>query len=313
MNPYSYIMNNPLSGTDPSGYAEEPEEDEGPNKPLPGSVCGVDNKRCAGSVGGVIAHQVIKKTVKVSNEDVADLLAGLGKKGFKSETTEKGGKTTLVTFTGGTSGNGLQTTFNEEQLGKISGLFKDKDYAGAYDYITSQIEGLDSVDGDTKYWFEQAAGINRNDDTPANTFIRAFTKYGLAVDGIVATDEMLQGISDTIGRNVVGDVLRQGGIPKFNNLVTADIRVALGKGGQTIGGWGGSFYFWNLPFGSNGQTVGQLIQSDPHELGKFRRSLNHASKMTMMKHPVGGVGSMGRTLFKSDTWQAGWNYFIDPD
>ncbi|MDZ4115910.1 MAG: RHS repeat-associated core domain-containing protein, partial [Xanthomonadaceae bacterium] len=37
LNPYSYILNNPLAGTDPTGYAAEPE---------PGSICAVARTQC---------------------------------------------------------------------------------------------------------------------------------------------------------------------------------------------------------------------------------------------------------------------------
>ncbi|WP_152441846.1 hypothetical protein [Pseudoalteromonas sp. THAF3] len=165
----------------------------------------------------------------------------------------------------------LQASFNDEQLGNIAGFFKDEDYGGAYGYILGEVQGLDGVGADvTKYWFEKTIEINLNQDTPANTWIRAFTTKGLAIDGITATPEMLQGISNSIAQNVISDVLRSGGVPQFNQLVVSDIRVALSNGGQTIGGWGGSSYFWNLPYGPNNETVGQLIKSSPYELNKFR-------------------------------------------
>ncbi|RUO50524.1 hypothetical protein CWE21_00015 [Pseudidiomarina aquimaris] len=95
---------------------------------------------------------------------------------------------------------------------------------------------------------------------------------------------MLQGISNSIAQNVISDVLRSGGIPEFNQLVVADIRVALSNGGQTIGGWGGASYFWNLTYGPNNETVGELIKGNPYELNKFRKSYSHAVKTTIGRH-----------------------------
>jgi hypothetical protein len=181
-------------------------------------------------------------------------------------------------------------------LGNIAGFFKDEDYAGAYGYILGEIQGLDGVDADTKYWFEKAIEINQNQDTPANTWIRAFTTKGLALDGITATPEMLQGISNSIAQNVISDVLRSGGVPQFNQLVVSDIRVALSSGGQTIGGWGGSSYFWNLPYGSNNESVGQLIKGNPYELNKFRQSYNHAVKTVFGRHGFGAAKEATRTF-----------------
>jgi hypothetical protein len=307
MNPYSYIMNNPLAGTDPSGYKSK-------------SICEGTSAKCSVAKSDAEKREVLNKLTEDDNgsESSTNASNDSDKKGAddidpdKKKLADSGladflddvqkhvsvpstGATKRASFdASGTSGN--QASFNDEQLGNIANYFKDEDYAGAYSYILGEIQGLDAVDDDTKYWFEKAIEINTNQDTPANTWIRAFTTKGLALDGITATPEMLQGISDSIAQNVISDVLRSGGVPQFNQLVVSDIRVALSNGGQTIGGWGGSSYFWNLPYGSNNETVGQLIKGNSYELNKFRQSYSHAVKTVFGKHGFGAVKEASRTF-----------------
>lgn len=102
------------------------------------------------------------------------------------------------------------------------------------------------VEGDQKFWFEQAAIINRQangippdpESNQSATFILTFTDYGLAVDGIPAD---LRTTSNTIATNVLDSILDQGGVPALTNMLSADIYAALDVSQQTIGGWGGSF------------------------------------------------------------------------
>ncbi|MBN7827663.1 hypothetical protein J0A66_20700 [Bowmanella dokdonensis] len=296
INPYSYIMNNPMSGTDPTGYSGKPPESCAASRL--GSIC----DKLPPSNGGNGSNLAASNTAKMLNSkhgggesngasasqpltgsDVKETMDMLG----EYQKAKQGG------------GSGLQASFNDKQLGNIADLFKGGNYAGAYSYILGEIQGLNGVDDVTKFWFEKAIEINLNKDTPANTWIRAFTTKGLALDGIIATPEMLQGISDSIAQNVITDVLRSGGVPNFNQLVVADIRVALSNGGQTIGGWGGSSYFWDLPYGPNNETVGQLIRGSSYELNKFRQSYSHAMKTTFRQHGMNAAFDAvkaGRTL-----------------
>ena len=55
-------------------------------------------------------------------------------------------------------------------------------------------------------------------------------------------------------------------------LVSDDISVALNEFNQTIGGWGGSFYYWNLtyPISGGGVTsVGNAILNSNSDYEKF--------------------------------------------
>src|SRR5690606_19704580 len=97
--------------------------------------------------------------------------------------------------------------------------------------------------------------------------------------------------SDQIATNVLSDVYSSGGVPSFNNFVTKDIKVALEQGGQTIGGWGGSFYFWDFEY-KNGLTVGQIINSSHAEQDKFSYSFWNATSATLNKHGVQAAGDI---------------------
>jgi hypothetical protein len=140
----------------------------------------------------------------------------------------------------------------------------------------------DRLSADQRYWFVKAAEINGNDQYfAANTAIRIITAAGLRFDGVTANQ---QNTSNEIAANVMADVLgvrvlpsnpsppfTDGAIPALNQMITADINAALQSGGQTLGGWGGSFYYWNYaaPGYSDGRTIGQVISSSPAELEKF--------------------------------------------
>ncbi len=101
-----------------------------------------------------------------------------------------------------------------------------------------------------------------------------------------AQPSKVQDTSDAIGKNVIGDIRNAGGIPPLEQLVGHDISQALGGNKQTLAGWGGSAYYWNLPYtDARGvtKTVGNWISQDPRELEKFT-SVNAAAILQMAQH-----------------------------
>jgi len=48
-----------------------------------------------------------------------------------------------------------------------------------------------------------------------------------------------------------------------------DAGTAISEGGQTLGGWGAAFYYWNVPYTQDGKTPGEVILSDPAQYEKF--------------------------------------------
>jgi len=144
------------------------------------------------------------------------------------------------------------------------------------------------VSGNQKFWFQQAANINRAANgeqiDPTNnqsaTFIISYSQYGLATDGIEVD---LRQTSNTIASQVLGDILGNpdGRVPSLDEMVRNDIFSALEEGQQTLAGWGGAFYYWDTSVNvdNDGQptqsntgntlTVGEIILSDPAELEKF--------------------------------------------
>ncbi len=150
-----------------------------------------------------------------------------------------------------------------------------------------------SVDDKTAYWFRNDPDINENNQSSrANVFIRTATASGLARDGVTPTDTLLQSISDRIGARVLADIQLNGAIPNADKLIDTDISVATREFGMTIGGWGGSFYYWNSayrdPATGAATTVGAYIQSHTAELEKFISVNAEAS-----------VKSLGTGLFPS--------------
>jgi Ca2+-binding RTX toxin-like protein len=138
-----------------------------------------------------------------------------------------------------------------------------------YDYINDLLVNNTTIGADTLYWYQQAPLINGNDTSKSvDVFIRSATAIGLQWDGNSTSG--IQATSDAIASSVIKDIISNSRIPTVDTLITDDITAALGIGQQTIGGWGGAFYYWNAVLNpATGQTVGQAITSNPTELEKF--------------------------------------------
>lgn len=125
---------------------------------------------------------------------------------------------------------------------------------------------------DRYFWFEQASIINQkatgiappSEKNLASTFIIAHSAYGLKLDGSSA---QLGDTSNAIAQAVLSDIIAQGGIPSLDSMLQDDIGVSLAAGQQSLGGWGGAFYYWDLAH--NGSTVGEIISSNPQDYEKF--------------------------------------------
>ncbi|SCX03917.1 ATPase involved in DNA repair [Agrobacterium sp. DSM 25558] len=171
-----------------------------------------------------------------------------------------------------------------------------KNFANGYDYVRGEMKKyLDSSSdlteaekkslNDTSYWLEKAAEINRNDgDSEANVFIRGVTRSGLSFDQKAAGDEIIQSNSDLIGTTVFRDIFQSGKVPSLQNLLAVDVNSALGIGGQTLGGWGGAFYYWDMPLSDRpNDTVGNRISGSPAEYEKFIAITANAVVETMTR------------------------------
>ncbi len=150
-------------------------------------------------------------------------------------------------------------------------------FAAIYAYIGTLIPN-GSANQIIWYWFSKAPAINSDDRTvPADNFIRGATQYGLEynhkLDGLSQSqiNSALQLTSNLIGQNVVQQIIRDNGIRDFDTLLSGDIGAAIARTDlalfghnlqQTVGGWGGSFYFWDrfLHYRTSTQTtVGNAI------------------------------------------------------
>ncbi len=142
---------------------------------------------------------------------------------------------------------------------------------------------------DLQYWLKNAPDINENNpSSAANHYIRAVTSTGLRWSGDYnkADKVEVQHTSDEIGQNVIGEIIQAKGIPSLSQLVGHDIHGAITTGGLTPAGWGGSAYYWDLPYtDEHGDTltVGQRILSDPAEHEKFV-AVNAAAIKQMAQH-----------------------------
>ncbi|NTI64168.1 hypothetical protein G6L85_21875 [Agrobacterium rhizogenes] len=176
-------------------------------------------------------------------------------------------------------------SLSETQINTLSVITSNggANYWAGYTYILSIVEQQPDT-ADLQYWLGKAIEINSDSyDSEANTFIRAATRAGLIFDGRTSFD--LQENSDKIGRSVISDILQSGTIPPVTALLGVDVNAAITDGGQTIGGWGGAFYYWNLVL-DDGQTVGQHIRNDPIEYDKFIAANAKATADTIGKFGI---------------------------
>ena len=158
-----------------------------------------------------------------------------------------------------------------EKLSKIAGDPKNKDgvrnIPSAYNFLRTLPQAR--ADVEVLFWLGKATEINQNlGSSMANTYIRTVTRNGLAYDGKAHDHATLQRASDLIGKNVIWDVLQRRHLPTIKEIIKYDVGVALNECGVTIGGWGGSFNYWNFVY-NNSQTVGAGVQGSKRELLKF--------------------------------------------
>lgn len=126
--------------------------------------------------------------------------------------------------------------------------------------------GTNTLSPDSTFWYQQAITINGNDMTSfGNIFIHAATAYGSHWDGGSVT---FQPLSDAIAGSVIQDTLKSGSLQQISTMLHDDIEASLNIGHMTLGGWGGSFYYWNTPYDGK-ITVGQQILANPQEYDKF--------------------------------------------
>lgn len=131
-------------------------------------------------------------------------------------------------------------------------------FPAGYALVHDWIKGHPAAQADgTVFWFEQARGINKDDSLSAR-FIRRHTENGLDLGNVpMSVRKPMQELSDTIARTVTQDLLKRREVPPLAEILDSDIRVAINEGSVKLGGWGGSFYFYDMPFKPNEEDLPQ--------------------------------------------------------
>jgi hypothetical protein len=151
-------------------------------------------------------------------------------------------------------------------------------YVKSYNFIKAIADkNAERLGTGTVYWYDNAPLINDPAvGSPVKDFIREATLFGLAWDHQTVPGDPAdpknpptQPISNAIAEKVIGDIINHHEIPTVNTLIGNDIGVAIDKFHQTLGGWGGDFYYWNFVPQGWDETIGQRIQKDPAEYEKF--------------------------------------------
>ena len=141
-------------------------------------------------------------------------------------------------------------------------------YPAGYALVHGWIKDNPAAQRDgTVFWFEQARGINQNDSLSAS-FIRRHTENGLDLANVPMNKRLpMQALSNLIAQGVTDDLLR-GKVLPLEEIVDKDIQVALNDGSVSLGGWGGSFYYYDLPYKPEGsETFIRKPGGDYHTVG----------------------------------------------
>lgn len=106
------------------------------------------------------------------------------------------------------------------------------------------------------FFFSEAEGINRNQPTPGNLFIRNVTIRGLMYGGMPADEAAFRtGVnSDLIAHELLNDIHTNQGFPDLSGILGSDAVQSVISGQQTIGGWAGAFYYWSTPVKFPGES-----------------------------------------------------------
>lgn len=131
------------------------------------------------------------------------------------------------------------------------------------------------ADAETAFWFSKAPDVNADDEDSSSKYIRGVTQWGLefagSVKGLSQEDinAGMQKTSNMIGQLVIQELLDDKYIPDFDVIISKDITAAIGNSDlgnfvQTMGGWGGSFYYWNAHMTSGADkpvSAGEVIEN----------------------------------------------------
>jgi hypothetical protein len=142
-----------------------------------------------------------------------------------------------------------QVNYTPAELSRISAGYNINVTTGQYSGVYLAVIAIDNerrnnggqtLDAESRYWFQKAAQINAaNPNDAANVYIRAVTENGRTLDGQIGG---LQSLSNEIGKTVLADIQNKSGVPQLPEVIGNDIAAAI-RGGATWGGWGGSFYY----------------------------------------------------------------------
>jgi filamentous hemagglutinin len=205
---------------------------------------------------------------------------------------------------------------DKQTIDKIRILKENGQYAAAYQVVYSNIVGDPNVPDDIKYWFQQAIKINSNaDNSAANDFIRIFTQKGLEYDGIKIDAAQLQATSNLIAKNVTDDIINSGGVNSISTLLSRDIYAALEQNHQTMGGWAGSIYYWNLKLDSGkyaGKTVGEVISGNNKDLIKNNTIFNQTVNAIVSKYGWAAVKDILSFLGRGDVYTRQIDLLLSP-
>lgn len=185
-----------------------------------------------------------------------------------------------------------------------------------YDYISGVLRakgqgGESNIDFGTVFWFTKASDINKGVG-PSAIMIRSYTHIGIRLAGRTVPD--LQKVSNNIAAAVLGTILRTKSIPPLYEVLEHDIAGAMKLGNiKDIAGWGGSFYYWDMPMISRTTqkplidpqgksahdylTIGDVILRNPDMRNRFIKTniaaMMRVNYLTAASDPGGMLEALG--------------------
>lgn len=162
----------------------------------------------------------------------------------------------------------------------------------AYQFMLRAIEeNPGDFNSEVIYWITEAQKINAGEGGRSARFIRLYNSFNEARDGNILSSEEQNLISDDIAESFFSSIIKNGGvIPSIAEIAGRDAGIAIARFGDAWAGWGGSFYYWDLPAlerDENGNlifetengdsndyvTIGEKIARDPAQVERFVSNL----------------------------------------
>jgi len=145
-----------------------------------------------------------------------------------------------------------------DQVTAIQGYVSSGDYADGYNYVSGLLADAnvnnDPAMTDAGRWFDIASQIN-GDSGFFGSFARGYLESEADANGVTVTDSDFQNASNTLAKQVLTEIVDQGGIPDAQTIVPQDVANMESDLGLPNSAWPGGLLDWVLLGGNYASFV----------------------------------------------------------